>query len=69
MACTVVDGTPVAVTGSADKTVRVWNLASNRELGTFDFAGAFGGALTIGPAQEIIIGTGWDLVVLDWRSP
>ncbi len=28
VACTVVDGTPVAVTGSADETVRVWDLGT-----------------------------------------
>ncbi|MFI5774721.1 AAA family ATPase [Streptomyces sp. NPDC051658] len=33
VACAVVDGRPVAVTGSADKTVRVWDLASGQQVG------------------------------------
>ena len=33
MATTVLDGRPVAVTGSADATVRVWDLGTGVELG------------------------------------
>ncbi|MFI5681911.1 caspase family protein [Streptomyces cellulosae] len=33
VACTVLDGTPIAVTGSDDGTVRVWDLASGRPIG------------------------------------
>ncbi|MFF2502384.1 caspase family protein, partial [Streptomyces sp. NPDC058067] len=33
VACTVVDGTPVAVTGSNDTTVRVWDLTTRRLIG------------------------------------
>jgi WD40 repeat protein len=67
VACTTVDGQPVAVTASYDKTVRVWDLTTTTELAIFDYAGYVRGALCIGPAQEIVIGTGWDLVVLDRR--
>ncbi|WP_326771167.1 AAA family ATPase (plasmid) [Streptomyces sp. NBC_01591] len=33
VACTVLDGRPVAVTGSEDHTVRVWDLATGRQIG------------------------------------
>ncbi|MGH3922245.1 MAG: hypothetical protein ACRDTT_05135, partial [Pseudonocardiaceae bacterium] len=62
-----IDGQPVAVTTSADKTVRVWDLTTTTELAVFDYAGSMNGALCIGPAQEIVIGTGWDLTVIDRR--
>ncbi|MFJ3217439.1 caspase family protein [Kitasatospora sp. NPDC086801] len=34
VACTVLDGVPVAVTASGDATLRVWDLVANRELRT-----------------------------------
>ncbi|MEV7099506.1 hypothetical protein AB0M80_42450, partial [Amycolatopsis sp. NPDC051045] len=67
VACTSLNGEPVAVTGSSDRTVRIWNLAVERELAIFDYAGIIRGAICIGPAQEIVIGTGWDIIVLDRR--
>ncbi|MER7313334.1 WD40 repeat domain-containing protein, partial [Streptomyces halstedii] len=33
VACTVVDGRPVAVTASDDHTVRVWDLATRQQVG------------------------------------
>ncbi|MGX1886716.1 hypothetical protein [Streptomyces sp. NPDC055287] len=33
LACTTLDGLPVAVTGSADRTVRVWDLTTGRQIG------------------------------------
>ncbi|MFJ2574985.1 AAA family ATPase [Streptomyces halstedii] len=33
VACAVVDGRPVAVTGSEDETVRVWDLATGQQVG------------------------------------
>jgi WD40 repeat protein len=69
VACTELDGTPVAVTGSDDNTIRVWDLVSHRELVVLDYPGRiYDGALTIGPANEIIVGAGWDLIVID-RCP
>jgi WD40 repeat protein len=67
VACTELNGTPIAITGSSDRTVRVWDLARDRQLAIVDFPGVMSGALAIGPANEIIVGAGWDLVVLDRR--
>jgi hypothetical protein len=67
VACTTIEGQPVAVTASDDGTVRVWDLSTATELAVFDYAGFMRGVLCIGPAQEIIIGTGWDLTVIDRR--
>lgn len=33
VACTVIDGRPVAVTGSNDSTARVWDLSTGRQMG------------------------------------
>jgi WD40 repeat protein len=65
VACTAINGQAVAVTGSQDKTVRVWDLATAAEMAILDHA-AKPTALCIGPGQEIIISTGWDLAVVDW---
>ncbi|MGH3901641.1 MAG: hypothetical protein ACRDTA_25985 [Pseudonocardiaceae bacterium] len=66
VACPTLDDQPLAVTASKDKTVRVWDLTTTTELAVFDYVGHVG-ALCIGPAQEIVIGTGWDLTVIDRR--
>jgi WD40 repeat protein len=68
VACGVVDGRPVAVTGSEDGTVRLWDLTTAAQLAVFDFAGYLRGALCFGPAQEILVGAGWDVVAIDTRS-
>jgi WD domain, G-beta repeat len=67
VACTTLDGQPVAITASTDATARVWDLTTTTELAVFDYAGSMRGALCIGFAQEIVIGTGWDLTVIDRR--
>jgi WD40 repeat protein len=66
VACTVLDGQPVVVCSSGSK-VWVWDLATGDEVARF-YYDAYVGALCIGPANEIIIGTGWDLTVLDRRA-
>ncbi|MDX8141690.1 WD40 repeat domain-containing protein [Lentzea sp. BCCO 10_0061] len=65
VACTVTFGQPTAITTSSDGTTRVWRLATGEELAVFDYAGYMNGVLTMGPAGEIVIGTGWDIQVID----
>jgi WD40 repeat protein len=47
------DGRPVAVTGGADETVRVWDLAEQGEIGTLT-----GGPVLAGPCSEYGV---WEL--------
>ncbi|WP_158632660.1 caspase family protein [Amycolatopsis sp. WAC 01416] len=68
VACTTFDGQPAVVTaGGDDHTVRVWNLTTSSELAVLDYDGRKAGPLCIGPGQEIVVGIGWDLVVIDTR--
>ncbi len=69
VACTEVDGQPIAITTSDDNTARVWDLATGTMLAVLDYTGYTTGALCIGPAQEIILGSGWDLLVIDRGGP
>ncbi|MFD6071867.1 AAA family ATPase [Amycolatopsis lurida] len=64
VACTVLDGQPVAITTSDDNTVRIWDLTTFSEVALLD---CLGQTVCVGPTQEIIIGAGWDLVVMDRR--
>ncbi|MEV1117183.1 hypothetical protein AB0I91_19095 [Actinosynnema sp. NPDC049800] len=63
IACTVIDGTPHAISAGNDNAVRVWNLHNHtgevllHQNGLRD--------VQVGPAGEVVISTGWDLVVLD----
>jgi WD40 repeat protein len=67
VACGVVDSQPVVVTAGEDGTVRLWDPATAAQLAVFDFAGSLRGALCIGPAQEILVGAGWDVAALGTR--
>jgi WD40 repeat protein len=68
VACTETCGQPTAITTSSDGTTRVWRLATGEELAVFDYAGYMNGVLSMGPTGEIIIGTGWDIQVIDKLS-
>jgi WD40 repeat protein len=68
VACTVMDGRPVAVTTGRDNTVRMWDLAAHNCFALFDNRSSTRSALCVGPAQEIIVSAGWDIVVIDRRS-
>lgn len=65
VACGTIDGRAVAVTTGADQTVRLWDLATAVENGVFDHQCV--GPVAFGPTGEIVIASGWDLVVLERR--
>jgi hypothetical protein len=67
LACTHLDGVPVAVAGGEDATLRVWDLTGHREPTSIRIPGAKACALAVGPANEVVLGVRGDLVVLDRR--
>jgi WD domain, G-beta repeat len=67
VACTQLDGRPVAVTAGDDETVRVWDLQTRLEVDRLDLpSGAR--ALDVTAAREIVAGFGWDIVLLERTS-
>jgi WD40 repeat protein len=64
VATAVMDGRPVAVTGSEDKTVRVWDLATGRQVGRELVFPAPVHAVAVTPDGRLVIGFGWEVAVL-----
>ena len=61
VACTQLDGTPIAVTGGHDRTMRIWNLAEARLLGAHALpyparcvAVTQQGGIVVGASREVI---------------
>jgi len=69
VACHSLDGVPIAVTVDTEGSVRFWNLRTGTQYDTLDVTGMIRGALCIGPHGQIIVGSGWDLVVFDRAEP
>ncbi|WP_203854875.1 hypothetical protein, partial [Dactylosporangium siamense] len=68
VACTVLDGRPVAVTGSDDGTVRVWDLGYLRCIDVWPFWDAVRAVAAVG--GWLVAAAGWDIAVfaLDSRT-
>ncbi|TQM43913.1 hypothetical protein [Pseudonocardia cypriaca] len=64
MACTVVDGRPIAVTAGRDAAVRMWALREGRELERIDLPGEVH-AIDVGVGNVIVAGFGSEVVVLE----
>ncbi|MGW2611980.1 caspase family protein [Streptomyces mirabilis] len=67
--CRAFDGVPTALTVDSGGSVRFWDLRNGTQRDAFDVAGMIRGALCVGPRGEIVVGTGWDLVVFDRAEP
>jgi WD40 repeat protein len=67
--CRALDGVPTALTVDSGGSVRFWDLRNGTQRDAFDVAGMIRGALCVGPRGEIVVGTGWDLVVFDRAEP
>ncbi|MCX0274938.1 WD40 repeat domain-containing protein [Nocardia zapadnayensis] len=70
VACTVLDGRPIAVTGSWDGTVRVWNLTTGRQHGqplTGHTGGVSAVACTVLDGRPIAVTGSWDCTVRVWN--
>ncbi|MFJ5725991.1 WD40 repeat domain-containing protein [Streptomyces sp. NPDC093149] len=52
----VVDGRPVAVTGSDDRAVRMWDLATGEQFAPFLSFPAPVQALAVAPGGELLVG-------------
>ncbi|MEV7442944.1 hypothetical protein AB0O22_17625, partial [Streptomyces sp. NPDC091204] len=69
VACTVLDGRPVAVTTGWDKTVRVWDLATGQSVGkplTGHTEAVYAVACTVLDGRPVAVTTGWDKTVRVW---
>jgi WD40 repeat protein len=62
VACSTLNGRSVAITAGDDDTVRVWDLATGERMAIFDFRNV--GCIATGTGGELVIATGWDIVVL-----
>lgn len=67
VACTQLDGRPVAVTGGSDATVRIWDLDTRRQIDRIDVPGDVL-AIDVTATGDIVAAFGWDLVVLERMS-
>jgi WD40 repeat protein len=63
VACTTLDGRSVAATASYDNSAHIWDLATGDEVDAFDLRSIR--AIAIGPDGELMVTTGWDIIVLD----
>jgi len=60
----VVEGRPVAVSGSGDETVRVWDLATGRQVGPELVFPAAVCAVAVTSDGRLVVGFGWEVSVL-----
>ncbi|WP_367318770.1 hypothetical protein [Streptomyces sp. HUAS ZL42] len=63
-ATAVVDGRPLAVIGGDDRTVRVWDLVTHRQVGADLVFPLEVTAVTMTPDARLVVGFGGDIAVL-----
>ena len=62
VACTVVDGRTIAVTGSSDRTVRVWDLAARQCVDVWPFWDRVP-SVSATDHGWLVVAAGWDVAV------
>ncbi|MFB7551767.1 hypothetical protein ACFC1P_29865, partial [Streptomyces sp. NPDC056154] len=67
VATTVLDDRPVAVTGSVDETVRVWDLTTGQQITPLLFFPEPVLAVAVAPGRELLVGFGWELACMSPR--
>jgi len=60
VACTTLDGRPIAVTGGGVGMVWIWDLSGREEIDRVDLPGSCQ-ALALGAGGVIVAGIGWDI--------
>lgn len=63
----VVDGRPIAVTGSFDATVQVWDLTTGRQAGRELVFPSAVQAMAVASDGRLVVGFGWEVAVLSSR--
>jgi WD40 repeat protein len=66
--CITFAGRVIAVTGSVDQTVRIWDLATSRQLAMMQFPREVN-ALSLTPDGTIIVGYGWEVACFRLLPP
>ena len=64
----MLDGRLVVATGAGDRTVRVWDALSGRQIGAYAFPARIG-ALAVAADGRLVVGFGSDMAVLTQRHP
>jgi hypothetical protein len=59
----------LAVTGSQDQTVRVWDLSNGNAVRTLDVPGGFGGPVNATAPARLSAGTGWAAKLASFPPP
>ncbi|MEY9860084.1 WD40 repeat protein [Catenulispora sp. GAS73] len=66
--CAVIADRTIAITGSDDQTVRIWDLATYRELSQMHFPDGIG-ALSVTDDGTVLVGYGWEVACLRLTTP
>jgi WD40 repeat protein len=64
VAAAMLNDRPIAITGSDDRTVRLWDLTTMTQQGHPIWMPFPVAALAVGPGHELIIASGWEVIVL-----
>jgi WD40 repeat protein len=64
LACTTIDRCPVAISGSEDRTVRVWDLLTRESVDVSPLWKSVEALTVSDDGRYVVVGARWDLAVL-----